>query len=107
MNGKPARVEAALRGRRTIDRTAAETIAVEALGFLGSDPDRLDRFLAISGLDPGSIRAAAAEPGFLAGVLDYVVADERLLLALADATGEKPETVMQAREILSPTATDP
>ena len=89
--------------RKTIDKAGAEELAVRALTFLAAEDGRLRRFLDLSGLDAGRVRSAAASPGFLAGVLDYVVADERLLLALAEAAGELPERIMAARQILSPT----
>jgi hypothetical protein len=39
--------------------------------------------LAVTGIGPAEIRAAAREPGFLIGVLDYVASDERLIAAFA------------------------
>jgi hypothetical protein len=90
--------------RRTIDRPQAEQIAVTALGLLASDPERLARFLALTGLGPETIRGAAASPGFLGAVLDYVAADEGLLMALVNEMDAKPEVIMQARDILAPPA---
>ncbi|HVX92342.1 MAG TPA: DUF3572 family protein, partial [Xanthobacteraceae bacterium] len=43
-------------------RDAAEALAVEALTYLAGEPERLARFLDLSGIDPASIRAAAREP---------------------------------------------
>ncbi len=57
--------------------------------------------LAISGLGPQQLRPAAAEPGFLAGVLDYVSADESLLLGFADHAGIDPADVLRAQAALS------
>ena len=45
---------------------------------------------------------AAASPGFFAGILDYVVSDEPLLIALAKELNTKPEHIMQAHWTLSP-----
>ncbi|WP_372426779.1 DUF3572 domain-containing protein [Salinarimonas chemoclinalis] len=84
----------------------AEGIAVAALGLIAADEERLARFLALTGLDPGGLRAAAAEPGFLAAILDHVVAEEELLLAVAEAAGESPEVVLRAQMLLSPPAFD-
>ncbi|WP_029030224.1 DUF3572 family protein [Salinarimonas rosea] len=84
----------------------AEAIAVVALGSIAADEERLARFLALTGLDLGGLRAAAAEPGFLAAILDHVVAEEALLLAVAEAAGESPEAVMRAQMLLSPPAFD-
>ena len=88
---------------------AHEDLAVEALGFLAADETRLERFLAVTGLGPGNLRRAAAGPGFLRSVLDYVAADEALLLAFAANAGRKPEQVGQAIRALAgpPPAADP
>ena len=69
---------------------------MRALAFLAAEPDRLERFLALSGLDAGSIRKAAAEPGFLAAVMEHLLADETLLLAFAANEGMMPESVVAA-----------
>jgi hypothetical protein len=84
------------------DPAAAEALAVDALHFLSESPERLRAFLDASGLRPDTIREAARDPGFLAGVLDHVVADEALLLAFAAETRRRPEQVMAARRVLSP-----
>ncbi|WP_020184911.1 DUF3572 domain-containing protein [Methylopila sp. 73B] len=85
---------------------AALDLAAAALGFLASDPERLGRFLALSGLDPSGVRAAAADPGFLPAVLDYVLADETLLVAFAGSQGTEPERVSRARAALGGVAYD-
>ena len=80
---------------------AAETLAVQALAYVAGDPERLGRFLAISGIAPATIRSAAAEPGFLAGVLEHVCAHEELLLALAHHPQIAPEEITRAQTALS------
>ena len=81
-------------------REAAEALAVQALTYLGSDPERLGRFLSLSGLGPLSIREAARQEGFLAGVLDHVASDETLLIAFATEQGIDPAEVGRARRAL-------
>ncbi|THD43227.1 MAG: DUF3572 family protein [Bradyrhizobium sp.] len=76
-------------------------MAIDALGFLAEDADRLSRFLALSGLGPDNLRQAAAEPGFLLAVLDHLAGDERLLIAFAEARGIAPDRVAAARERLA------
>ena len=78
-----------------------ENLAILALGFLAGDPERLGRFLSLAGIGPESVRQAARDPEFLAGVLDHVTSDEPLLLAVAEHAGVKPEAVMRARAALS------
>jgi hypothetical protein len=87
---------------KRVTREEAENVAVGAFSFITSDEERLGRFLAVSGLRPDTIRSAATTPGFLAGILDYVVSDEPLLIALAKDLNTKPEHIMQAHCTLSP-----
>jgi hypothetical protein len=82
-------------------REAAEALAVQALNFIAKDPVRLARFLALSGLDAASIRAAAAESGFLAGVLSHLGEDEPLLRAFAAEAEIAPAEVDRARRVLA------
>ncbi|MDP2294796.1 MAG: DUF3572 domain-containing protein [Pseudolabrys sp.] len=67
-----------MKSPRTMPAEAAEGLAIQALTFLAGDPERLGRFLSVTGLGPDQIRAAAGEPGFLAGVLAYLASDEKL-----------------------------
>ena len=90
-----------------LSKAAAESIAIESLTFLAGNPARLDRFLALSGLEPDNLRAAAGEPGFLAGVLEHLASDESLLLAFAANARRAPATIAKARDILSPPAEMP
>ncbi len=82
-------------------RTTAQEVAIAALAFIAAEPDRLGRFLAESGIGPQSVREAAREPQFLAGVLDHVGGDERLLLAFAAENKMDPDEVMRARDAIA------
>jgi hypothetical protein len=77
-------------------------VAIQALSFIAQEPERIGRFLALSGIGPESLRDAAREPRFLAGVLDYVAGDERLLLAFAAENGLVPDQVTRASALLAP-----
>ena len=62
----------------------AETLAVAAFSAIMGDEERMSRFMAH--LRPAGRRRfaqAAESPRFFAGILDYVVSDEPLLVALA------------------------
>jgi hypothetical protein len=78
-----------------------ELLAIQALSFLGEDPERLGRFLALTGIGPADIRTAAQEPGFLAGVLDHVAGDQRLLVAFSAHAGIDPAEVDKARRAIA------
>jgi hypothetical protein len=72
-------------------------LAIQALGFIAEEPERLDRFLAMTGIEAEQIRLAAREPRFLAGVLEHMLTDESLLIAFADSAGIDPAEVARAR----------
>ena len=84
-----------------LTRERAEALAIQALTFIAGDGERLGRFLAVTGIGPAEIRAAAGEPGFLAGVLEYMASDERLIGAFADETGADPADFGKARAALA------
>ncbi len=75
-------------------------LAVQALSFIAEEPQSLSRFLDTSGISAGEIRTAAAEPGFLAGVLEYMLGDESLLRAFADRAGIDPTELRRATSAL-------
>ena len=84
----------------------AEVIALHALGFIAADPQRLQRFLDLSGLNLQAIRVAAADTAFLGGILDHLLADQTLLLIFAAEHGLKPERVAVLRRKLPGAALD-
>jgi hypothetical protein len=81
--------------------TDADTLALRALGFLASEPERLEPFLAATGLGPATLRSAAAQPGFLLAVLDHLAGSDSLLLEFAGNAGVSPESVIAARDRLA------
>jgi hypothetical protein len=82
-------------------KEAAEMLAIQALAFVGEEPERLVGFLAASGLEVRQIRNAANEPRFLVGLLEHMLADESLLLAFAASAGVDPSVIGQARDALT------
>ena len=81
-------------------REVAEIVAVQALGFIAGDPERLGVFLAESGIGPETLRSAAADPRFLAGVLDFVLRDDATVKAFATASQLHPTNIAAARQVL-------
>lgn len=86
---------------RRDETEAAEQLAVQGLGFLAGDEERLERFLALTGLDPSQIRAMAGSRDFLTAILEHILSDEPLLLAFAAEAGVRPESVDRARQRLA------
>lgn len=89
-----------LKTKQSASLEAGRSLAVSGLAFIANDSDRLSRFLNLTGLGPHNLRTAAADPAFLDSVLDYLVADEALLLAFAADAGLKPEAVARAHAAL-------
>lgn len=85
------------------DFDAAEEIAIKALGFLAAEPERLGRFLSVTGLGPQNLRGAARQPAFLAQILAYLGSDEALLMTFAEQAGLTPHSVSRASEKLAGT----
>lgn len=83
-----------------INRAEAEVIALKALGFLASDPDRLGRFLTLSGVDLADIATVAESPEFLAGLLNHLLQDESLLLTFTAEQEMDPHVPALAAEAL-------
>ena len=90
-----------MKQRLSMTKEAAEGLAIQALTFIAQDGERLGRFLAATGVGPAEIRTAAQDPGFLAGVLDYVAGDERLIESFAADAQFDPGLIEQARLILN------
>jgi hypothetical protein len=84
-----------------VTRETAEMLAIQALSYIAQEPERLSRFLAVTGLEAQSLRDAAREPNFLRGVLDHLAGDERLLTEFAAQLELTPETVTRARNALA------
>ena len=89
-----------MKARGAMTQDAAEGLAIQALSFIAAEPERLGRFLAVTGIGPTEIRAAAREPGFLAGVLQYLSTDERLARDFAANTQCRPEDLVRAHVAL-------
>ena len=81
--------------------TSPDDIAIAILGWLAGEPDLLGRFMAITGADTTTLRSMAGDPGFMAGLVDFLMSHEPTLLAFCAATDIKPEEVVRAHQMLS------
>jgi Protein of unknown function (DUF3572) len=82
-------------------REVAEIVAVQALGFIAGEPERLGLFLAESGIGPETLRTAATDPQFLASVLDFVMRDDATVKAFAAASQLHPTNIAAAHQALN------
>jgi len=89
-----------MRDRKSGSGKDAETIGIEALGFVASEGELMQRFLDLSGIDASDARSLAAQPAFVVGLLDFILAHEPTLMAFAGAAGLDPAEVQAARQKL-------
>ena len=72
-----------------------EELADICLNHLVQDPDQLADFMGIAGFSPDGLRKALGSRSFALGLLDYVVQNEPLLLAVSQASALQPEAIMR------------
>jgi Protein of unknown function (DUF3572) len=83
------------------DSNAADTLALNALVWVLREPDRADRFLALTGLEGDDIRRRISDPALLDAVLAFLEAHEPDLVACAKALEVQPSILVSARSGLS------
>jgi Protein of unknown function (DUF3572) len=85
---------------RSMTAQSAEILGLQALAWLAGDPVLLERFTNGCGIDGAALRAAADHPETIASVLDFLLADEALLLAFCSESELPPQSVQLARHRL-------
>ncbi len=84
---------------------AAQVLALQALGWIASDDEVFPQFLVATGLGAGDLRARAGEAEVQAAVLDFLLQDDRWVVAFCDAGGH-PYTAPQAARAALPGGTE-
>jgi hypothetical protein len=79
---------------------AAEALGLTALAYLLEDDDRAVRFLTATGIDGARLSTLLHDPVFLGCVLDFVLEDEALLLAVSATAGLRADRVAGIRRRL-------
>lgn len=78
----------------------AQTLAIQTLGWIAADDEIFPVFLTATGASIPELRARAAEPEFLAAVLDFLLQDDRWVIAFCDAHGHPYSAPQSARAVL-------
>lgn len=78
----------------------AETIALQALGWLAGNDELLPVFLGASGASEADLRTGATDPAFLGALLDFLTMDDAWVIAFCDAVGLAYEDPLMARRAL-------
>jgi Protein of unknown function (DUF3572) len=87
-----------MRGRLTPEE--AQTLALKALVFIVNSDEARERFMGLSGLDGATLRARAAEPEMHVALLDFLLANEGLLVDFCETGSLDPKMVHMARYVL-------
>lgn len=82
------------------DTPDATALGLQALAWTLADPDRAQRLLDVTGLDPADLRARATEPAVLSAVLGFLEGWQPDLLACADELAVAPEALVAAHAAL-------
>lgn len=81
-------------------RDRAETVALGGLAFLAAQPEEIERFLRLSGLDVDTLRAKAADPELLRAVMEFILADDARVTGLCQDLDLEPRDLHAALQAL-------
>ena len=79
---------------------AAQTVALQALGWIAANDDLFPVFLSATGASLTELRSRAADPLFLAAVLDFLLQEDAWVLDFCGQNGLPPITLQSARAAL-------
>ena len=79
---------------------AVDILALQALGFVASDPERLKDFVAATGITPQDLLRRADDHDVMAGVLERLLQDEASLLMFCANAGIAPNEIAHAHATL-------
>jgi len=79
----------------------AEALALRAIAYIAADEKRLSRLMALAGIAPQDLRERLSSRQFLAGILEFVLGDEAMVIDFAATAGLPPESVARALAALS------
>lgn len=80
------------------DRNDPEALALSALGWILSDPERAERLLTLTGLTPQVLRDGLGSRDVQAAVLEFLANHEPDLVLAADALNVTPQDLVAAHE---------
>ena len=78
----------------------AETLGLQALAWLAGNDEIFPVFLGSSGASAADLKAQAADPAFLAAVLDFICLNDAWVVAFCDSAGLGYDQPMRARQAL-------
>lgn len=83
-----------------MNREQAETLALQALGWLAANEDLWPVFVGSTGAAAEDVRERATDPAFLASVLEFLTMNDEWVVAFCDAAGHAYDQPLRARYAL-------
>lgn len=87
--------------KRKFNREAAETLGLDALTFLAGNTDEIERFLSLSGMDAVGLLKGAEDRNVLRAVVEYLLCEDRLLMAFCQSHNFEPQDVHLSAHLLA------
>ncbi len=84
----------------SMSQHSAETIALQALGWLVGNDELLAVFLGATGASEADLRARASDPDFLGALLDFLMMDDAWVVAFCDSVELPYDRLVMARAAL-------
>ena len=84
----------------SLTQDSAETIGLTAVAWLASNDDLLPVFLGATGASEADFRANLEDPEFQGSILDFLLMDDKWVIAFCDENGLPYDAPMQARAAL-------
>lgn len=82
------------------EQEQAETVAIQALGWMAGNDEVLGQFMSASGASIDDLRAGAGDPAFLGALLDFLMLEDAWVIAFCDAARLPYDAPMRARAAL-------
>lgn len=82
------------------EQEQAETVAIQALGWMAGNDEVLGQFMGASGASIDDLRAGAGDPAFLGALLDFLMLEDAWVIAFCDAANLPYDAPMRARAAL-------
>lgn len=83
-----------------MNREKSEVIALQALAFIAGQEKTMSWMLAETGIDQGTLAQSADNPEILAGVLDFVLSHEEILIDFCNQENLSATSPVRARQFL-------
>lgn len=84
----------------TFSEDAAETLALNALGWLASNEELMPVFMGATGASVDDLKERSGDATFLASVLDFITMDDQWVISFCDQAGLDYTAPMTARQAL-------